>query len=1070
MKKEISGDQLKDFQRATVDYVFGRLTDTADPCERFLVADEVGLGKTLVARGIIQRFRDRWKELGRTSLNVIYICSNQSIASQNLDRLNIEKSDQPDYGRFSRINDLAVFDPAAHSRSFLRLTALSPNTSFNVSSGGGIVKERAILYEILRRHPDFKSRRAKLAALLRLDVSEHTWDRWLSGDLQVGGSIRKEIAARFSDELKETAFPHTALMQILSVPVNKVNTGQLRRVIGALRKQLAAVCVEYIRPDLIIMDEFQRFKSLISQDEHSEVRLITDRLFSSPGLRILLLSATPYKMYTLRSDEETGESHFEEFKFVVNFLLNNSEKASAFNDAWTGYSRALLQIGDRNFAYIKKEKAAVEGLLRKIIARTERVTASDDRNTLVRAVLPNTLNVSPGDIDGFIALDSVAKQLKNVNSPVEYCKSCPFPLSFMDGYQLQKLVRREIGAGNAAVRNALSGDGRCFVPAQPIDDYESLGSPNARLAYLFEHALHNGGADLLWVPPALPYYSFGSPFQEQPHYSKMLVFSSWVMVPKMIAALTSYECERLTHSTADDSQDDDAKAGRHYFSAAKDRSPRPRLRFTVDGTNFRTLSSYALMYPSIALSRCWRIGTELADREVLLNSLAAEISTLISSIDIGPYLAEEVKKADDRWALIWMLLLDREHHSVMLKRIQEQYWSFDWNWFWRADDDATGANEYYRKVFEEILFSDDPGQALKALNLGPPPDDMAMQLAHLALGSPAVCSLRSLEGYCGSGSETAHLPFYGAFRIADAFRKFYNIPEHIAVIDKQGFSGSYWQTLLQYSIAGNFQAMLDEFTDTLNDHFGLWDYQPDKKVTKLVALISENIGLRTVNVAGHTLDSFLSDDSPKHFRCHFGVALNQSFDTEKDVVRADAVRNAFNSPFRPFVLATTSIGQEGLDFHLYCRKILHWNLPANPVDFEQREGRINRFKNLAIRQNIALKYRAALSVVTGADLWPQLFAAAAETEKGDKSDLVPFWHVEPENIFIERHAPVIPYSKEMLKLRNLLKTISLYRLSLGQPRQEELMDFLLNEFTDQEIAQIQDELLINLSPYHFAGG
>ena len=44
---------------------------------------------------------------------------------------------------------------------------------------------------------------------------------------------------------------------------------------------------------------------------------------------------------------------------------------------------------------------------------------------------------------------------------------------------------------------------------------------------------------------------------------------------------------------------------------------------------------------------------------------------------------------------------------------------------------------------------------------------------------------------------------------------------------------------------------------------------------------------------------------------------------------------------RPFVLATTSIGQEGLDFHNYCRVIMYWNLPSNPMDLEQREGRKN---------------------------------------------------------------------------------------------------------------------------------
>ena len=41
--------QLKDFQLRTVDHVFDRLYG-GDGTGRFLVADEVGLGKTLVAR------------------------------------------------------------------------------------------------------------------------------------------------------------------------------------------------------------------------------------------------------------------------------------------------------------------------------------------------------------------------------------------------------------------------------------------------------------------------------------------------------------------------------------------------------------------------------------------------------------------------------------------------------------------------------------------------------------------------------------------------------------------------------------------------------------------------------------------------------------------------------------------------------------------------------------------------------------------------------------------------------------------------------------------------------------
>ena len=66
----------------------------------------------------------------------------------------------------------------------------------------------------------------------------------------------------------------------------------------------------------------------------------------------------------------------------------------------------------------------------------------------------------------------------------------------------------------------------------------------------------------------------------------------------------------------------------------------------------------------------------------------------------------------------------------------------------------------------------------------------------------------------------------------------------------------------------------------------------------------------------------------------------------KMVTDKDIIPDAFNSPMRPFVLATTSIGQEGLDFHNYCRVIMHWNLPSNPIDV----GRILR--TFKIKKNV----------------------------------------------------------------------------------------------------------------------
>ena len=37
-------------------------------------------------------------------------------------------------------------------------------------------------------------------------------------------------------------------------------------------------------------------------------------------------------------------------------------------------------------------------------------------------------------------------------------------------------------------------------------------------------------------------------------------------------------------------------------------------------------------------------------------------------------------------------------------------------------------------------------------------------------------------------------------------------------------------------------------------------------------------------------------------------------------------------------------------------RVYHWNLPGNPVDLEQREGRVHRFKGHAVRLNVAHNY------------------------------------------------------------------------------------------------------------------
>src|SRR4051812_32375811 len=80
---------LKDFQRATVEHVMDRYFG-AEPTRRFLVADETGLGKSVVARGVIARTLERLQDDKSVQrVDVIYVCSNQDVARQNIGRLRV---------------------------------------------------------------------------------------------------------------------------------------------------------------------------------------------------------------------------------------------------------------------------------------------------------------------------------------------------------------------------------------------------------------------------------------------------------------------------------------------------------------------------------------------------------------------------------------------------------------------------------------------------------------------------------------------------------------------------------------------------------------------------------------------------------------------------------------------------------------------------------------------------------------------------------------------------------------------------------------------------------------------
>ena len=234
-----------------------------------------------------------------------------------------------------------------------------------------------------------------------------------------------------------------------------------------------------------------------------------------------------------------------------------------------------------------------------------------------------------------------------------------------------------------------------------------------------------------------------------------------------------------------------------------------------------------------------------------------------------------------------------------------------------------------------------------------------------------------------------------------------------------------------------------------------WGVSGESKKTPLKNILKEIDTVLSLQAGIPRYYSGSEESQGNILRCHYAMHYGDD-ETKYPAERGESessprlsdMRAAFNSPFWPFVLSTTSIGQEGLDFHRYCSNVVHWNLPWNPVDLEQREGRVNRYDSMVVRENIAKDI--VLSDITARgnteNLWDLVFndiSTRMNLEDQLKQGIAPHWiyfsKKETENHGICRHVASYVISKEFAFYETLTKYLALYRLALGQPQQEEFM-------------------------------
>ena len=308
----------KEFQIATADRI--EEIYRSGKQKRVLLADEVGLGKTIVAREVIDRVRHIRMDANDDMYRVVYVCSNINIVQQNTSNLGMKDKLDISESRLS-MQHLLIQEKVAELKKQGKyredgkyangempelLIPLTPGTSLTMSQGCGNMNERALMYNIIIRMPEFQGHDSFLFPFFKYysDIKEGNWAWYVNYYSERVDNCGKNYIDRIRGRLFDNTLFKTVSQRLTDAIRDNDKEWKVRTfILSRLRMAFAQVSIEEQEPDLVIMDEFQRFSSLIDSNDNddSEQGMLTRKFFGEMSGEnaplILLLSATPYKPY-----------------------------------------------------------------------------------------------------------------------------------------------------------------------------------------------------------------------------------------------------------------------------------------------------------------------------------------------------------------------------------------------------------------------------------------------------------------------------------------------------------------------------------------------------------------------------------------------------------------------------------------------------------------------------------------------------------------------------------------------------------------------------------------------------
>ena len=1034
----------KPFQKATIDAAL-RVFDTSTGCRRFLVADEVGLGKTVVASEIVRRMSERRTE----PLRVFYVCSNLAIAAQNLSRLvsflpNEERDSA--VARVDRPSLMPTREPPEHLG--VQVFSLTPDTALPLRGGRrreGRKEERALGLALLEKLLPKKIPGLYRALRVNASVENFGYLVWYYRQ-----KIKKRQIANLSFRL---AFRSALCCELGLKPGQHLPTG-IRMfldkenggldLVAAIRSGLAVAALERVKPDIVILDEFQRFRDLLdeSADGGDSNEASSDTADASRVLKailgngvehqpaLLLLSATPYTPYRGRQDATSYANSAKDFFGLIAFLYGGGQIGSEVAQRTATLFQTLeleLRRGMPLSTCAQSARSELSSTLTKVMSRTER-PQPDLQNGLESAnenVCESTL--LPADV-------SVFRHLTECLRPDDQSWTVPF-------WQSVPLPMQSLGGRYKAWKNAESIEpppDTKLTPSMRLQ-FDTIGQwPHPRLRALLSQ-MSPQQLQLPWIAPSAPWWPLGDGWKGSKSNSsiqgKLLVFSRFRAVPVALSGLISYELEtRLLGQNRSSKTLGYEEVKRNQHLAAD--SERPSLLL--------------LFHPSPIFASLDPLLRKANTVDSAKASIRRQLSTILRELGV-----KIVRRVAHRHRQPWQLLAMIERRAKVWHKSK-----LAWEEVVHIQQEQQDSRELTGKSLQTMIQRWE-AEGLKSLTEIEIERELK-PLIELALDAPGVVMARAVKRHWPEVFEEENF-FYLTRLCWRGLRTYFDAPWFVAALTKEK-KQQFPDAIRRAVVAGNLESVLDE-------HFWYLSVTEGGDWKRSLTALEKSLRLRTSNVVFHQHGP---DSAPMRLRCHSVVPLNevraiQTSDSGMDEtsgttdisLRPEEVRGAFNAPFWPNMLVTTSIGQEGLDFHPWCRSLAHWDLCSGPVALEQREGRIARFAGLSIRRAIVeqLGY-LDLANNSNESLWIRL-ANSAECELADETGLSPWW-VAPGAI-TKNLVFTIPGSEQSARLAHLNRERALYRLVIGIPDQTDLLELIsTREEWDSDLIQ---QACLNLSAF-----